>query len=209
MNDVALKCRCGSVQGLACNVGPGTGTRVVCYCRHCQLFARYLDRADDTLDEFGGTEILQVPLSRVQISEGLEQIRSVKITAKGPCRWYANCCKTPVGNALSDSWAFIGIVHSFMDESIDRDASFGPVRGHVHVKWANGDLPQEIRKSGDSALMIASALWKVLSWRLQGLGKPSPFFDDTGRPISEPTILGAEDRQRLGYMATRAERGDE
>ena len=43
-SEVPLRCRCGALRGVASEVAPTTGLRLVCYCKDCQAFARYLDR---------------------------------------------------------------------------------------------------------------------------------------------------------------------
>ncbi len=43
-----LRCRCGRLQGHV--TLEGRNTRVVCYCKDCQAFARFLDPAGRALD---------------------------------------------------------------------------------------------------------------------------------------------------------------
>ena len=62
-----LQCRCGHVRGTASEFAPSSGFRLVCYCKDCQGFARFLDRAD-VLDAAGGTDILQMPPGRVTLT---------------------------------------------------------------------------------------------------------------------------------------------
>ena len=62
-SDLALRCRCGHVRGIARDVSPANGFRFVCYCKDCQAFARFLERAD-VLDPAGGTDIFQMPPGR-------------------------------------------------------------------------------------------------------------------------------------------------
>jgi hypothetical protein len=52
--DLPLRCRCGSVRGIASEFARASGFRLVCYCKDCQAFARFLDRAD-VLDAAGGS----------------------------------------------------------------------------------------------------------------------------------------------------------
>lgn len=40
MADVKLKCSCGKVQGVATNVSPSNGNRIVCCCSDCQAFIK-------------------------------------------------------------------------------------------------------------------------------------------------------------------------
>lgn len=58
--DLPLRCRCGHVRGVATKISPLAGFRFFCYCKDCQAFARFLDRAD-VLDATGGTDIFQMP----------------------------------------------------------------------------------------------------------------------------------------------------
>src|SRR5687767_6325224 len=51
-----LRCQCGAIRGYVAL--PAKTVRAICYCRDCQAFARYLERAGDILDEHGGTDIL-------------------------------------------------------------------------------------------------------------------------------------------------------
>ena len=62
--DLPLRCRCGRMRGVAIDVSPSTGLRFVCYCKDCQAFAHFLERAD-VLDPAGGTDIFQMPPGRV------------------------------------------------------------------------------------------------------------------------------------------------
>ena len=69
--DIPLCCRCGHVRGIVSEFLPARAFRLVCYCKDCQAFARFLDRAD-VLDAAGGTDIVQMPPGRVdllQVSE--------------------------------------------------------------------------------------------------------------------------------------------
>ena len=89
------------------DVSPSTGTRVICYCQSCQAFARFLG-GTGILDAHGGSDILQVSPSHVRITEGIDRLRSMRLTEKGLIRWYTDCCKTPVGNTIGGGFPFIG-----------------------------------------------------------------------------------------------------
>jgi hypothetical protein len=58
--ELQLRCRCARVRGVARDVSPRHGLRLVCYCHDCRAFARFLERAD-VLDAAGGTDIFQMP----------------------------------------------------------------------------------------------------------------------------------------------------
>src|ERR1700761_8373303 len=93
---LSLRCRCGQVSGVASDVTPDSALRVICYCRYCQAFARFLGRPD-ALDAVGGTDIVQLPPGRVKITAGTEAVRCMKLSGK-VFRWYTDCCRTPIGN---------------------------------------------------------------------------------------------------------------
>lgn len=188
MMDVKLKCNCGNVQGIAHNIGANTGNRIVCYCNDCQAFAHFLEGEHTILDQDGGTDIYQTTHAQVEITEGTEHIRCMRLSAKGMFRWYAGCCKTPIGNTLSAGAPFIGMIHNFMDNKDSRDTSLGPIRGYFYTKHAKPSLSEERKKLGIPLTVMLNILVKLLMWKLKGMNKPSPVFDHNGLPISEPNI---------------------
>ncbi len=188
MTDVSLKCACGKVRGIARNVSPSMGTRLVCCCNDCQVFARYLKQEDAVLDEYVGTDIFQMPMAYVVLTEGSEHIRCLKLTEKGMHRWYTDCCKTPIGNTLTAGVPFVGMIHSFMDDDGRRESNLGPVRGYW-VPKSSITPAQSKRASRFMIFLILRTFGKMIIWKLKGLNKPSPFFDNTGKPITVPIIL--------------------
>ena len=187
--DVPLKCRCGEVRGIAKNISPDTGNHIVCYCTDCQAFASYLGGEKDILDEFGGTDIFQTMTpSQVVITEGKEQLRCMRLKEKGLYRWYTECCKTPVGNMMSPAMPLIGLVHSFMDDAGVRDKNLGPVIFYAFGKFAIKLPPDDKNDKGFPLGVMMRTIFRMLMARVRGQHKPNPFFDDEGKPVSEPFI---------------------
>lgn len=186
--DITLKCRCGTVEGLLKNITPGCGTRIVCYCDDCQAFAGRLGR-DDTLDEYGGTDIFQIAPARVEISRGADQLRCLRLKPKGLLRWYTACCKTPVGNTVSGRLAFVGLIHSFMDHGDAPDRNLGPVLGYIQARFADQPPPSERFHRRIPLQILWKSAAKILSWQLRGWQRPSPFFTAGGTPVSPPYIV--------------------
>ncbi|MEZ5759357.1 MAG: DUF6151 family protein [Emcibacteraceae bacterium] len=192
MTDIHLKCSCGKVQGCAYDVSPHAGVRVVCHCDHCQAFAKYLGREKEILDENGGTDIFQMSPYQVLIEKGKDQIRSIRLTKKGPYRWYADCCKTPIGNTLHSEVPFVGMIHNFMDDDGKRDKNLGPVRFYVQGKYALKKLPDDKYNEGFPLASYLKIMFKILIWRFSPKKFPSPFFDEDGKAISKPVKLYSE-----------------
>ncbi|HVH99699.1 MAG TPA: DUF6151 family protein [Enhygromyxa sp.] len=198
--DIPLRCACGSVTGVASNVDPDRGNRVVCMCDDCQAYAHWLDRADAILDPNGGTDVFQLLPAQVRITAGHEHVRCVRLSDKGLMRWYAGCCKTPIGNTLaSPRGPFIGVPHTFWDHASDgrsRDEALGPILSRTQARYGKPPLPPDSHPSGPLWL-IARFGWQLLRGLFTGGYKPSPVFDASGKPIVEPTIVSPDDRERL------------
>ena len=70
--NLKLACSCGKVTGLVHDAEPGKGNRIVCYCKDCQAFAKAVEREEDTVNQYGGTDIYQVaPSSAGPIIESI------------------------------------------------------------------------------------------------------------------------------------------
>lgn len=182
-----LQCRCGTFTGYVDVLE--TVNRGVCYCRDCQAFARYLGRASEVMDEKGGTEVLQMLPKHVHFSAGLEALACVRLTEKGILRWYASCCRTPVGNTPPNyKVSFVGLVRSCLDgpgKSLDESA--GPIRMHVHTKSAIGEPKPKPMGLAGAILRISGMVARA---RLDGSYRQTPFFNaDDGTPIVQPEVL--------------------
>jgi hypothetical protein len=197
--DIPLRCRCGSLRGVASDVSPSTGFRFVCYCKDCQMFARFLERAD-VLDPAGGTDIFQMPPGRVKFTTGTDAMRCLRLSKK-VLRWYTDCCRTPIANtAAGPRFPVIGVVHSFMDHETggrSRDEVLGPPLCGIYRRSAAGPLP--LNAPGPPSLGVFTCrASRMLSWWVRGLSRPTPFFDDrTKAPRAEPRVLSRSERAAL------------
>ncbi len=186
-----LECDCGKVQGQV--TGSGPASRLICYCKDCQAFARYLGDESRVLDAQGGSEMVQLAQQRLEFTQGQEHLACMRMSPKGPLRWYTSCCKTPLGaTAPSPKMAFIGLVHPILDKT-QLAQDFGTSIGTVHVEGAIGEPKPE--KQG-----LVKLIWTFVRIGITGrwLARktPSPLFKgDT--PLVEPTVITREERARL------------
>jgi len=196
--EVSLRCACGKITGTALDISPNAGCRLVCYCGDCQAFARFLGRLD-IMDEWGGTDLFQFAPARLRLSSS-DTLSCLRLSEKGMYRWYCGECKTPLGNTLTPSVPFVGIIHSIMDFGGDasaRDATLGKPIGYAGAEAASGALPAERRAKPWRA--IARALRLVAKWWLTNAGSPSPFFDASRAPRATPRILTPDERRSLAH----------
>jgi hypothetical protein len=194
--ELALRCRCGAVRGVARGVTPSTVNHCFCYCDDCQAFAHFLGRADEILDAHGGTEITQMSQASVAFTAGADKVAAMRLSAKGMIRWYAGCCSTPIGNTMATTaMPFVGVIKAFIDAPPE---ALGRIRGRGFVKSAKGGRAAVPKDGLPELVMIARVLMKVLRWRLRGDHERSPLLDvATGKPVVEPHVLGEVEREEL------------
>lgn len=187
-----VQCKCGTLRGHI--QGTGTCSRAVCYCSDCRVFTKYLDCMDDVLDKQGGTEIVQLAQPRVVFLQGKEHLAAVQLSKKGMVRWYAACCNTPIGNTLSNpKLSFIGLIHTCLDHS-KLEENFGKQVSMVNVDSAYSDPKPEQKGLFGTILRF---LWIVLSMRIGGKYRRSPFFDDNGSLTVSAKVMTTEEYKSL------------
>jgi hypothetical protein len=185
-----LQCRCGSIKGFVGN--PQSANRVVCYCKDCQAFARFLGQESETLDAQGGSDIVQTLPKNVTFTQGADAIACMRLSDKGMVRWYAGCCKTPIGNTLENSKiSFVGLLHDCL-ETPERslENSFGAVRAYANPQGAIGHPKPKATGMGATIWWLVKTILKA---RVNGDYKRTPFFRD-GRPISIPRVISSAER---------------
>ncbi|HLL17217.1 MAG TPA: DUF6151 family protein [Rubrivivax sp.] len=180
----SLQCRCGTVRGRVLRTSDAT--RGVCYCKDCQAYAHWLGRAVDVLDAAGGTEIVALEPAQVVFSQGQDRLQCVTLTEKGPLRWYAGCCKTPIGNtARGAGTPYLGLVHSALSRTAPAiEQSFGPVK----IMLNTGSALAKVDKTGPVATfwVMLGLMRRMLRARLNGSYRNNPFFHADGKPLSHP-----------------------
>jgi len=179
-----LRCACGAVTGrvLRAEALP----RNICHCRGCQAYAGWLGRESEVLDAAGGTDLYQLTPAQLQL-DGEPALRCVRLTPKGALRWHTACCRTPVANTLDVGWVpWLALHHRFVDgEPFGGDArseQIGPVAYRIHCKSATQPVPGG-HPTGPAALVLGT-LVNTLVDTARGRARPTPFFDDDGKPTA-------------------------
>ena len=184
-----LQCRCGTIKGYISD--PGSANRVVCYCKDCQAFARFLGQERETQDAQGGSEVIQTLPKNVTFTQGIDSLACMRLTPKGMIRWYAGCCKTPIGNTLENyKISFVGLLHDCL-ESSERPLpdSFGPIRTYANPQGAIGEPKPKASGMGATLGWFAKTVIKA---RLNGDYRRTSFFKD-GTPIAVPRVLSSSE----------------
>ena len=173
------RCDCGDVEFALATV---KGTRCICYCEDCRAFLTHLGRQEIT-DQAGGTDLFQTTPDRLELSKGSDNLACLRLSKKGPLRWYTTCCNTPVCNtgAIRALPLATLLVRSFDDQN-----AVGPVIAHVNLKGATsrvegatGSLGKFVRR------FLGSALIALVSGRY----RKTPFFNKDGKPVVKPKRL--------------------
>lgn len=191
-----ILCRCGSVEGVLSS--PQRAARAICYCRDCQAFARFLGKPELTLDALGGTDIVATRPDFVRFTRGADQLRCMSLSEKGMLRWYADCCRTPIGNTPRDpKFPYVGLVHDcIVASTTERDAAFGPAKTVLNTGSASG----AVKPARLSLLFgILRIMRNVFMAKFGGKYRNNPFFDvAAGKPVVDPRVLTVEERAALG-----------
>lgn len=204
MKDVPIRCECGKVRGVVRGMAPANTNRAICHCDDCQAFAHYLGQADEVLDEHGGTEVFQVTPGSVEFTDGAGHLACLRLTESGPYRWYANCCRTPLGNTPAN-WriAFVGLLRRCLDESGETslESAAGPVGMRIFTEFATGDTATMRKLPGFTPVGMFRFGLSILGGMLTGKYRDTPFFEGNGQPVVVPHRVAGEERAKLAPYA--------
>jgi hypothetical protein len=189
-----LRCRCGTVRRHV-DADPSP-SRAICYCRDCQAYARFLGRPGEVLDGLGGTDILATLPRAVHLTDGADRLACMSLSDKGLLRWYADCCRAPIGNTPRDpKVSYLGLVSSCLGTPAALDAAFGPAQVVINTDSALGPVKKTPVAMVFSILKI---MRNVLGARLSGRYKENPFFKPgSSTPVVEPRNLLPAERDAL------------
>ena len=179
-------CDCGKVRF---EIAPIRGTRCVCYCRDCQAFQAHLDRLD-CLEPAGGSDLFQAMPHEVRLLDGSEQLAALRLTDKGPLRWYTTCCNTGICNTGARRAVPLA---SFLVRGFNAPDRAGPVVARVNRKGATGQIEGP---DGSIGSLIRRFLGRALLALLTGRYRRTPFFTPEGDPIAAPYRLSTDETRK-------------
>lgn len=167
-------CRCGAFQA---DVDTERGIRAVCYCKSCREFALKTG-ATDALDAAGGSDLYQVAPQEMRVVQGADRLAWMRLTDKGPLRWFTTCCGTPVANTLGTRKIPFVTLQSHRFATPDR---LEPITVRVFRRDATARAPDG--GAGAGALYRNFAARMLRSW-ISGGWRRNPFFTDDGKPVA-------------------------
>lgn len=190
---IPLRCRCGTVKGEL--DARRAYTRATCYCKGCRAYARFLG-VPGVLDVAGGTDVVPAAPAAVRFTAGVDQVACMSLSPKGILRWYAACCRTPLGNTARDpKLPYVGLVTACFDAPPQAvDATFGP-RDRIALNTRSATVPVRATR----IRLIAGVLRIVVGvfGARRRRERTSPFFDAAGHPVREPEVISHESRMAL------------
>lgn len=174
------QCRCGEVH---LQIAPGRSREITCYCNYCRHFAEEFGEAD-TLDAGGGVALVQLLPERIRVVSGGDQIACLTYSKKGPLRWFARCCDTPISSTVPVARMPFVSMHSARLEPAE---ALGPVLYCAHAKSATGPVAEaKVKTRGAVAVFGAGMVAELLGAWASGRWRRSPFFTQDGTPRAAP-----------------------
>lgn len=182
--DITLSCTCGKLSAVLHDAGPRSGTHLVCHCDDCRAANTHLGVPAPVGE---GVDLFQTSPEKLEIVTGGENLEAMRLSPKGPLRWYAKCCGTPMFNTLaSPRLPFVGVHTAVMDAP----EAIGPVRAQAFLKGKDG----KARHKGMMPL-VAGLFKRMAVARLSGRWRDTPFFDAaTLEPVVPPHVISREER---------------
>ncbi len=184
---VAFSCRCGTIKGRVSPASARTGTHLICHCRDCRAAERFLVHPGSAEE---GVDLFQTSPDTIHLEAGADRLEVLRLSPKGPLRWYAACCRTPLFNTLSKpGLPFVTV----MVERIQDAAALGPIVARSFVPQPGG-----APKHKGGAGMVWRVFLRMAAARLSGRWRRTPFFDlETGKPVAPVHLLTPEERKAL------------
>jgi len=148
------------------------------------------------LDSRGGSDLYQVSPHQVSVRAGSETLAAIRLTAKGPLRWYAACCGTP----MATTWTGPKLPFATLTVSrFDHPDDLGPIQAQAFRRQALGYVEKE---GAGMPLVYLGFARRLAAAFLTGKWRETPFFDREGNARAAVASLTDSERQ-AAYDAER------
>jgi Family of unknown function (DUF6151) len=182
-----FSCSCGKLQGQIAGGAVANGSHVGCYCRDCRAAQLYLDQPDPAP---GPVDLFLTTPQNVTITKGVEFLAPLRLSPRGPMRWRATCCDTPLCNTGPGPKIPFAAFQTATFVDADR---IGPVIAKIYVPKPDGKSAHK-----GFSRVIVRLLPQMLASLVSGKWRNSPFFNtSTGATVAKPTVLTKEERTSL------------
>lgn len=182
MSEIPFSCSCGAITGALGIDSPREGNHLVCHCPDCRAAVTHLTGAAPE----AGVELFQTLPDRIHITQGADRLAILRLSPKGILRWYASCCGAPLFNTLkSPKLPFVGIAVARLADA----APLGPLKGRAYLPRQGGGY----RHEGFNRIGL-TVLRNMITARLSGRWRDTPFFDESGAPVAPIRVLSREER---------------
>ena len=160
----------------------------VCYCKDCRAWAHVLGRQADLLDAAGGMAIVAAQPSSVRFTDGVDRLACASFSKRGLLRWYASCCRTPMGNTVRNpKQHFVGLARIALDPA-PLPGEDGPPRIRLFAPSATAPVTATPVAMGLSLVgIVGRATLAVVT----GRWRRNPYFADVehGTPLRTPQLV--------------------
>jgi hypothetical protein len=185
MPTIAIACSCGQVQGHITDFSVDTSNRVVCHCKDCRKFTLWTGHSE-MVDPHGGLDIIQVAQSQIVFDQGVEQIRCARLSQKGMFRFYADCCRMPLGNAMSRGVPLIGLPAQLFVQNPAQ-----PIGNAVGIHGKSATTPAPNAHGSVPVAMLGRIVRLLVKWKFKSRGASTPFFHSDGKPVADPILINS------------------
>ena len=181
MNKLSFQCECGTVTGQVDISNTRDFVHLKCMCDSCLAFAHLGDHQNTHIDADGFVDLMQALPQNVDIHSGHKTLTTLRLSQKGPMRWYADCCNTPL-------WITLGTPKipftSFLAANLSNRDQLGSVSYYAFAdKLPKAERPKPNGPWGGIKLVFG-LIARTFRVKIAGRMKDTPFFDASGKLIS-------------------------
>jgi len=154
----------------------------------------HLGQADRLVDDSGANDLLQVAPWSIRFTSGQDRVEAFRFSEKGPLRWYAGCCNTPLGGTLSRRFPPFCVL--VMENLTFPNGVPGPVIFNAFCDQI-AEKERCSKGGGLAALRIFARLARqAVKGAISGKWGDNPFLDlGNGQAMADAKILSPDEKE--------------